>query len=103
MVRIRAYTFTLSLPILIIVLGFTISLVTDEIGGVNSFYIGFGSGVFGAVLQLIFSLAFACPRCGKSPYTIGPFRGPYGVAGKPIPDRVCSNCGYNLTAREDTA
>jgi predicted RNA-binding Zn-ribbon protein involved in translation (DUF1610 family) len=102
-VRIRAYTFTLSLPILIVVVGFAISLVTHEIGGVDSFYIGFGSGVFGILLQLIFSIAFACPECGKSPYTIGPLRVFHGMAAKPIPDRVCSNCGYNLAAREDAA
>ena len=101
MVRIRAYTFTLSLPLLIILGGFLIGTFTDDIGGLNSFWIGFGSFAFGFVLQAIFSLAFACPRCGKSPYAIGPFRGPYGVAGKPFPDRVCSNCGYNLAERED--
>ena len=100
MVRVRAYTLTLCLPLIVILMGFIISVSTDEIAGVSSFWIGNASFAFGIVLQALFAIAVACPRCSKSPYAFGPFKGPFSLGGKPVPDRVCSNCGFNLAARE---
>ena len=100
MIRIRAYSFTLCLPLLIAIVGLLIFVATNEIGGVDSTYVGLGTFAFGWILQAIFGLAFACPRCSKSPYAFGPFRGPFSLGGKPVPDRVCSNCGYKLAAAQ---
>lgn len=95
MIRIRFYRFTLSLPIIVI------------LGSITFVFLGFGSAdigfniatiafASGFLLQLLFSLTFACPRCGKSPYAIGPSIGPFAFAGKPIPDAQCSKCGYDF-------
>lgn len=96
MVRIRGYSVVLSLPIILVAAGIIVSVSVQSVGGVSSLLIGGGLFLFGVVLQLLFSTSIACPRCGKSPYSIGPFSGPFAFAGKPLPDRVCSNCGLNL-------
>ena len=101
MVRIRAYSFTLCLPLTIMSVGMLLPFAADEIAGVGSVSIAVGAFLFAVVLQAIFALAIACPRCGKSPYSFGPFSGPFSFGGKPVPDRLCSNCGYKLAgARE---
>lgn len=92
MVRIRAYLFTLSLPFLLIIVGITWSIAD---GGNRT---AIGTFVLGAgfALQLFLTVTIACPKCGKSPYTIGPNMGPLGIFGKPIPDVTCSRCGHDL-------
>ncbi len=92
MVRIRAYSLVLSLPLLLASTGIIWFMVADSGRGIIGWYI-FGAAV---LLQLFLGLTVACPRCGKSPYTIGPHCGPLGVAGKPVPDAICSKCGYDL-------
>lgn len=98
MVRVRFYRFTLSLPIILVAGSIAYAFL-----GFGSVEIGFNVGTiafaFGFLLQLLFSLTFACPRCGKSPYAIGPSIGPFAFAGKPIPDAQCSKCGYDFVAR----
>src|SRR6266481_7899152 len=99
MVRIRLYAFTLSLPLMLVVAGGAY----DFIAAPSSFFsFTFGSMAFeaGILLQCVFALGLACPRCGKSPYAIGPTAGPFALAGKPIPDRKCSRCGYDLASGE---
>ena len=64
--------------------------------GFKAVFLALGSGV---ALQLIFALVLACPRCGKSPYAIGPSIGPFAFAGKPIPDTKCSRCGFEFLAK----
>ncbi len=97
MIRIRFYRFTLSLPIILILVSFSYIAL-----GFGSVEIGFNVGtiafVFGIFLQLLFSLTISCPKCGKSPYAIGPSIGPFAFAGKPIPDNQCSKCGYDFVA-----
>lgn len=46
---------------------------------------------------------FACARCGKSPYAIGPSFGSFALAGKPIPDAKYTRCGYDLVKGEGLA
>ena len=94
MVRVRFYKLTLSLPLILALVGVGLSFLTD-----SSASIGFNAGAItfasGLILQVLFSLAFSCPRCGKSPYAIGPTIGPFAFAGKPIPDTdiVSANLG----------
>jgi hypothetical protein len=95
MVRIRFYKFTLSLPLILILVGVSLSFFSK-----TSLSIGFNAGTIifaaGFILQILFSLTFACPHCGKSPYAIGPFIGPFALAGKPVPDVRCSKCGHHF-------
>ena len=100
MIRVRLYSFTLSLPLVLVIAGVLVSFIDDASLsiGLNAGTILFASGV---VLQILFSLMFACPRCGKSPYAIGPFIGPFSLAGKPIPDLRCSKCGYHLAGTSE--
>src|SRR5579862_5588399 len=47
------------------------------------------------------AFCFRCARCGKSPYTL--IR-KYARIGSPVPERVCSRCGFNfLTEAESLA
>lgn len=39
------------------------------------------------------SFLVRCPRCNKSPYYI---KLPRGIVGSPIPERTCSNCGFEF-------
>ncbi|HEY1708875.1 MAG TPA: hypothetical protein VGG10_11475, partial [Rhizomicrobium sp.] len=55
--------------------------------------VAFGAGM---TLQLLFGLSLACPRCGKSPYVIGPSFGPFGFVGMPWPEAICSRCGFDM-------
>jgi predicted RNA-binding Zn-ribbon protein involved in translation (DUF1610 family) len=99
MIRVRLYRVTLSLPIIIVLGSISYTFLgfgPDEIG----FDVGTITFSFGILLQCLFSLTFACPQCGKSPYAVGPSIGPFALAGKPIPDAQCSNCGYDLVAGE---
>jgi hypothetical protein len=82
-------------------LALLIAFAWDEIAGVSSVSFALGAGSFGLLLLVIFALAFACPKCGKSPYSSGPFDGPFSYGGKLTPDRVCSNCGHNLAGPGD--
>lgn len=70
MIRVRFYKLTLSLPIILVAGSIACTFL-----GIGSAEIGFNVGtisfVFGFLLQLLFSLTFACLRCGKSPYAIG--------------------------------
>jgi ribosomal protein L37E len=96
MVRIRAYSLVLSLPFLVALTVIVWNFVAESGSGTIGWCV-FGAAV---LLQLFLSLTVACPRCGKSPYTIGPHWGPLGFAGKPVPDAICSKCGYNLRAAD---
>jgi hypothetical protein len=71
---------------------------TDIPSGTSSMYFSMSFFGLGFFLQIVFSLSFACPRCGKSPYAIGPNWGPFAFAGKPWPDDKCSKCGFDFTA-----
>ena len=95
MVRIRAYSLVLSLPLMLALTGVVWSVLDDAGGGMIGWSIFTGA----VLLQILFALVIACSRCGKSPYTIGPNRGPFGIAGKPVPDATCSKCGYDLRSR----
>lgn len=92
MVRIRAYSLVLSLPLMLALIGITWFIVADS----GREMIGWGVFGIAVLLQLFLGLTVACPRCGKSPYTIGPNWGPLGIASKPVPDAICSKCGYDL-------
>lgn len=95
MVRIRYYKLTLSLPIILasvsVILSFfnIIEFNRPTSCGALLFY-------FSIFLQIFLSIVISCPKCGKSPYSIGSFYGPFSLIGKPIPDIKCHNCGYNL-------
>lgn len=39
-----------------------------------------------------------CAKCGKSPYVL--HRGPLRI-GSPIPERKCSNCGYDAGSQDE--
>lgn len=91
----RAYLLFLSLPLVLALTGMVRFFVDDAGGGVTGWSL-FATAV---LLQVLFALTVACPRCGKSPYTVGPTRGPFGIAGKPVPDATCSKCGYDLRTR----
>jgi len=97
MVRIRLFSLVLGLPMILVLLG-TISVF----GGFEEpgpwFRWSFSSVTFlgGIALQVLFGLSLACPKCGKSPYVIGPYWGPFGFVGKPWPDAICSQCGFDM-------
>jgi len=99
MVRIRAYSFVLSMPLLLAMIGVIWPIVTDSGHGMIGWFM-FGAAV---LLQVFLGLTVACPRCGKSPYTIGPNWGPLGIASKPVPDAICSKCGYDLRSAKTNA
>ena len=98
MVRVRMYSLTLSLPILLVAAGVIYNFVTEP---APFFALTFGSVCCGAGLfmLIVFWLILACPRCGKSPYAIGPSVGPFALAGKPWPDAKCSRCGFDFLAK----
>ena len=100
MVRIRAFRLALSLPMILAFAGVIVAMI-----GFPSFDRAFLFGgalfILGIVLQIFLALVVACPGCGKSPYAIGPFIGPFSVFGKPIPDQRCSNCGHDLAGRQE--
>lgn len=100
MVRVRFYGIVLSLPLALVLLSFVAAIVADFPiePGYNFATLTFFGGV---LLQFLFSLVFACPRCGKSPYAIGPSVGPFAFAGKPIPDLKCGRCGFDLAEGKD--
>jgi hypothetical protein len=95
MVRIRLYGLVLSLPIILILSSF---LLMFAVSSRTAFNIGMPILIFGFGLQALFALTIACPKCGKSPYAIGPNAGPVSFAGKPWPDAECSKCGHKFTA-----
>ncbi len=92
MVRVRAYSLVLSLPLLLTLAGIACSIVDEGGPGIIEWLI-FAAAI---LLQLVFEMVIACPRCGKSPYTIGPSWGPLGIASKPVPDKLCSRCGFDF-------
>jgi hypothetical protein len=100
MVRVRFYGFVLSLPIILMVGSVVAAFVMSGPDSFKTVMIIFGAGF---ALQVLFSLAFACPQCGKSPYAIGPSIGPFAVAGKPIPDVKCSRCGYHFVSEKSAS
>lgn len=100
MVRVRFYGFVLSLPIILMVGSVVAAFAMSGPDSFKVVMIVFGAGF---ALQVLFSLAFACPQCGKSPYAIGPSIGPFAVAGKPIPDVKCSRCGYDFVSGKSAA
>jgi hypothetical protein len=88
----------MSLPLVLMLVGAIWFFVTD--GG--HMMIGWFVFAAGVALQAFLGLTIACPQCGKSPYTIGPNWGPFGFAGKPVPDTICSRCGCDLrTGKSD--
>ena len=89
MVRIRAYSWALSMPIILALA----SIVWFWIATDSRALLGFGIAV---ALQIFLSLVIACPQCGKSPYAIGAHWGPLAMGGKPVPDAICSKCGYDF-------
>jgi predicted RNA-binding Zn-ribbon protein involved in translation (DUF1610 family) len=94
MIRVRFYSLVLSLPILVVVVSLVMAFAFDADLRLSLSVLAVGIGV-----QLVFALIFACPRCGKSPYAIGPSIGPFALAGKPIPDTKCSKCGFDFLAK----
>jgi hypothetical protein len=100
MIRVRLYSLALSMPFFLVVVGvvFFLSAPSSQKIGFNIGTIAFVSGF---ALQIVFALIFACPRCGKSPYAIGPSAGPFALVGKPIPDRQCTKCGHDFLATGD--
>ena len=97
MVRIRAYSLVLSLPLLIALSG----LIWFWVADVGRDVVGLLIFLVGAALQLFLGLTIACPRCGKSPYVIGPHWGALGFAGQPVPDVICSKCGHDFRSSND--
>jgi hypothetical protein len=95
MVRVRLYGLVLSLPIVLVIGGAFLGFFTAN---PNVFEICMALVGTGVGLQLLFALAIACPKCGKSPYAIGPNVGPFSFAGKPWPDTECSKCGHDFRA-----
>lgn len=95
MVRIRAYSFVMCLPLMLALVGMIWCFVAD----VDGMMIGWSIFAAGFALQVLFGLTIACPKCSKSPYTIGQIWGPLGVAGKPIPDVICSRCGHDFRVK----
>lgn len=99
MIRVRFYRIVLSLPFIIMMAG--VAYAPFGFGSTDiRFNLGMIAFAFGLLLQVIFALAIACPRCGKSPYAIGPSIGPFAFAGKPIPDTRCSRCGHDYLAKQ---
>lgn len=96
MIRIRLYSLVLSIPILLSIGGIGTFLYDPLL--IPKFDVPIGLIILGyaVALQIFLVLIVACPRCGKSPYVIGPFKGPIALIGKPVPDRICSNCGFDL-------
>jgi hypothetical protein len=88
----------MSLPLLLVLTGVTWFFVAD--GGKE--LVGWYIGAAGIALQLIFRLAIACPKCGKSPYALGPSCGPFGWAYTPVPEAICSKCGFDLRVGDAT-
>ena len=98
MVRVRLYGLVLSLPLILILGGVLGGFVSSNPAAYKTCMILIGAGIG---LQLLFGLAIACPKCGKSPYAIGPTLGPFALAGKPWPDDKCSRCGHEFTPRAE--
>jgi hypothetical protein len=96
MVQIRAYSLVMSLPIIMVIVGFLSCCLLDVSRSIVGTYI-VGAGI---ALQAFLALVIACPRCGKSPYAIGPFWGPFAITGKPFPDAVYSKCGHDYHKRD---
>lgn len=96
MIRVRLYSIFLSLPLVVSLIGLALFFASPlEIVDVH---IPFGVMliIIAAIVQVTFLLTFACPICGKSPYIVGPFKGPLGLFGKPVPETTCSSCGFEL-------
>lgn len=54
-----------------------------------------------ALLTLGFAAnCIKCAKCGKSPYVL--HRGSLRI-GSPIPERKCSNCGYDARSQDERA
>ncbi|MBJ7535803.1 hypothetical protein JDN40_16980 [Rhodomicrobium vannielii ATCC 17100] len=70
-------------------------LMVSGVISTDYFYAIIWVASLGFTLGLVFQFTVFCPRCGKSPYAWGKVRSVY-LGGKPIPDRICSNCGYDL-------
>ena len=102
MVRIRLYSLTLSLPLILVLAGVTYDFIYEP-GPFFSFNFGSMAFAAGILLQCVFALSLACPKCGKSPYAIGPSVGPFALAGKPWPDMKCSKCGFDLASSKADA
>jgi hypothetical protein len=92
MVRIRTYSLVMSLPLLVVALGFLSGFLLGDGHSIIATYI-VGAGI---AFQAFLALVIACPKCGKSPYSIGPNWGPFSMAGKPFPETVCSKCGHDF-------
>lgn len=97
MVRIRLFSLVLGLPLIMVISSFISVFAGFEEPG-PWFQWSFSSVMFlgGISLQVLFGLSLACPKCGKSPYVIGPSWGPFGLVGKPWPDAICSRCGFDM-------
>lgn len=97
LVRIRLFSLVLGLPMILVLLS-----AISVFGGFEEpgpfFAWNFSSVTFVAAiaLQILFGLSLACPKCGKSPYVIGPSWGSFGFVGKPWPDAICSRCGFDM-------
>ena len=91
MVRIRLYSLTMSLPMLLWFGGSAWFLLAESEPTMALFIVA--AGVF---LQAFLGLVVACPRCGKSPYVIGRHWGPFALISWPVPDQICSKCSYDF-------
>lgn len=85
----------MSLPLLLFIVGMIWFFLADG----EQMMVGWFIGAGGSALQVFLALTIACPNCGKSPYTIGRNWGPFGIAGKPIPDVVCSRCKHDFRTK----
>lgn len=100
MIHIRFYSLVLSAPIILCLSGMAV-FVFEPAWSVVGLPIGWLTVLFGSLLQLIFLVVIACPKCRKSPYMYGRFGSLAGFAGKPLPDVICSSCGFNLRSGHD--
>ncbi|WP_419809716.1 hypothetical protein [Sphingomonas sp.] len=87
----------MSLPLVLVLVGMVWFFVADG----DRVMIGWFVFAAGFALQVFLGLTIACPKCGKSPYTIGPNWGPFGFAGKPIPDVICSRCSHDFRTKSN--
>ncbi len=90
MVRIRLYSLFVSIPLLMIIAGF--SGVFFEPAA--SFFWNTGTILItvGVALHVIFVSNIACPKCGKSPWMFKDSP----VHGLPWADAICSRCGFDM-------
>jgi predicted RNA-binding Zn-ribbon protein involved in translation (DUF1610 family) len=99
MIKVRFYALALSLPFMVTITGIVLIFAGSHGSALKA--AGEVAFVSGVAVHILFALMFVCPKCGKSPYAIGPTFGPFALGGKPIPDRRCSRCGFDFIAEAE--